>query len=1408
MIIDTATRPLVLLGLLGLLGVAGTTSACGFESLFGGFNPTRAPEAVIRGSVGDVSPALLARASRAPLVVEALIVDGTSMAQGAVNADGTFALTLPPGRDGANLRVVVHAGSLVLKTLVPEIAAGAKLDVGAVGVSSSAAAQIGERYAARERHGLASTPPATLAEVLVKASSDDEAVAAFRTLLGSVVEASDPTSGDPALDLAGSLASDTALAIAGSDLDSYDAALEAAVDASLVPLVCDPSRIRAMFVVDVTGQGKDGNGAPQFMRQPVKEGKVFLGITLDADSPVPDSAGVLRPRLVPNDPATEMHDDGTGGDEVAGDNFFTVTIDLPRGMDVLYKYTNGSPGEGFTGTEEWPGNVRLLRVDDVITSSASGQPDCLVIRRDSFGDESSNKNHVNLNATLNGGDLTYDDDLGGATIADVPEDGLLRTGGITLADAQAGALLTPAGISEACENGTCATCPAPLTVSADDHDPPRLVAAELLSNEQTRVTFSEDVDVATAGSLSSYLLVDSSQRTVPLTSVLVTGPTAVLTHAVLDPTAVYALIVKSVKDASLAGNEVLPGSRVHVGKDLTAPTIVGVKGGSIVDVNPAARPANAETGEVVVVTFSEILDRVSAENAASYAIDGLKVLAAFQRGRDVLLVTSQQARDASYAVHVGPVFDSAGNIMADAAATPFKGLSLSAVTFQAIVDYAWLTVDGSSRGLPDGKDLYLTGTALTETRALDGGDLRVGARTDVVGLHGFRFEKTGSDPDGKAIYSLTLRLPPGNYNYKLAYGDPSDALNAPVTLETVSKDLATRNDAGGVSVDPITMQGRDGKSYQGAKLSLDGTDIPGPTVLFKRENPDELLVVGSVDRTLPPEVIGTWRDVPFGRGTDYDDGLTELSMPQSGVADTSPPRLLAARARDSESVIVSFDEAIVAVGAAPTVSIESENGPLATIEVVVGTPNQNQLRIRTAAMDNDTPYNLVLTGLKDLLGNAMRRQVTAGFTSPAVFTPFEPTVDVTAPTIASAIAKSPTEIEVTFSERVVEASVALTSFSLAGTDAPTLTAARVLSGGQKELLTTSAQTREAPYTLTVKGARDLAGNTLTEASIAVAGFGESIPPNVTWARAMTSTRVAVQLSEAVTAETAQRVAAYAIPGLTVTAVQFGGGDVLRSAAFNTNFAPLSADVVLLTTSAMTAGTRYTLSVDGVADLSGNPTAHATADFDGVSAPKSVDVLLTYLVSDAAPVIGAGETGGGGIPARALSAATLRTQREGLFLVGTALSDDGAHPIADHVFTRALKGFPAEGAPLDGVEAELKDDGKNGDVVANDGIYSLLVRNVPLGSTLSYKAFASFTPAFGTAHPEVPGAAFADASRGPSVFADGQEFPGNDDAVLLVADVDGDGRVVIDNLFGDEITFKRKTGFPAFHIVTDHARRAE
>jgi hypothetical protein len=366
---------------------------------------------------------------------------------------------------------------------------------------------------------------------------------------------------------------------------------------------------------------------------------------------------------------------------------------------------------------------------------------------------------------------------------------------------------------------------------------------------------------------------------------------------------------------------------------------------------------------------------------------------------------------------------------------------------------------------------------------------------------------------------------------------------------------------------------------------------------------------------------------------------------------------------------------------------------------------------------------------------------------------------------------------------------------------------RVLAGGLRALLTTTQQTRQAAYSLTVSNVADVSGNVLTAGSAAFTGFGEFDPPVVADVYPLSSTSLALLWNEKVTAASATRLTSYLVSEVQVTAVRFGGSDEVKNAAFNATYAPLSQDIVILTTTPMTGGGTYTVNVEGVQDLSGNE-SDAVATFTAVAAAPTVDVLLTYTISNTLGVVGVGAGGAAAPPSRAISPQTLAAQREGVFVVGGALTSNGVDTVSNNPFTAALGGFPGDGASLDGVETELLDDGRNGDRVAGDNIYTLRISDVPVGSTVSWKAFGSFTAAFGAANPSVPGAAFADAPRGPSVFADGQEFPGNDNAVFIVGDDDNDGVVTIDCLFGDEITFKRKAGFPAFHFALGTARRIQ
>ena len=106
------------------------------------------------------------------------------------------------------------------------------------------------------------------------------------------------------------------------------------------------------------------------------------------DSPIQDpDLHALLGGFIPN--TLPMHDDGLNGDEVADDDIFTIVFQLPEGLRIGYKYTYGRQGEGWSGTEEWPGNQRILEIVD-------NNGDGYVWRDDNVTDEATNKDKFNL----------------------------------------------------------------------------------------------------------------------------------------------------------------------------------------------------------------------------------------------------------------------------------------------------------------------------------------------------------------------------------------------------------------------------------------------------------------------------------------------------------------------------------------------------------------------------------------------------------------------------------------------------------------------------------------------------------------------------------------------------------------------------------------------------------------------------------------------------------------------------------------------------------------------------------------------------------------------------------------------------------------------------------------------------
>ncbi|MDQ3265348.1 MAG: CBM20 domain-containing protein [Myxococcota bacterium] len=192
--------------------------------------------------------------------------------------------------------------------------------------------------------------------------------------------------------------------------DAFDAVFLSAlpvVDLSAPP---DPSLARTLFSVDFNAGKLNGACGEinrfKWVRDEPGRQMYFVG-GIHTSSPIQDpqidaSLG-NRGGWTPNQ--LRMYDDGTHGDKTANDNVWSIYFDLPPGIRIGYKYTWGKQGDLWTGTEEWPGNQRILQVTDL-------NSDGYVYRVDNFGDEGSNKDLGNLN-TASGGSLDWDEDING-----------------------------------------------------------------------------------------------------------------------------------------------------------------------------------------------------------------------------------------------------------------------------------------------------------------------------------------------------------------------------------------------------------------------------------------------------------------------------------------------------------------------------------------------------------------------------------------------------------------------------------------------------------------------------------------------------------------------------------------------------------------------------------------------------------------------------------------------------------------------------------------------------------------------------------------------------------------------------------------------------------------------------------
>jgi hypothetical protein len=413
--------------------VLGLASSCGLELIAGNFTH-RANERPASKLTGRVA---LQEGTTVPPDAGVLVSDADGKAlepfKNVLGNDGSFEVRLPSAKY-SNLVVSTTFGNATIRALVPAIGEESALEVDVDARSMTEALITQARLSADKATWKQVTPSAYVAtRALIREAFDRPGPT--QDLLNRVnwllTKYSDPTAGgDPVFFSPPVLNPDFSTKESAinpdwvdrvrPDLDgdgspngntvAFDTLL-ATVARLYRPAGCpDPDRLRVVFTVDFNDGRKNGNCgvSDRFKWAKDKPGKsmYFVG-WLHKDSPNQDP--LVASSLgngVPNQLA--MKDDGTGGDETAGDNIWTIYFDLPRGARVGFKYTWGLRGAPWTGSEEWPGNSRIIEVVDV-------NGDDLVYRRDVFADEATNKDRSNLN-TNGQGSIDWTTDLRGIGI--------------------------------------------------------------------------------------------------------------------------------------------------------------------------------------------------------------------------------------------------------------------------------------------------------------------------------------------------------------------------------------------------------------------------------------------------------------------------------------------------------------------------------------------------------------------------------------------------------------------------------------------------------------------------------------------------------------------------------------------------------------------------------------------------------------------------------------------------------------------------------------------------------------------------------------------------------------------------------------------------------------------------------
>ena len=441
--LSALARPIV--HRVALLALLATTVGCGLDGLL-------LSELTRKGHQPMPDPAPVRIHGRAPGLVGATVVlyaEAQKLSEGNVDGgaafiielDGTTALTNPvlDARIGAKqaLGVLPHipAQTSVLDPAIDLDVAQLSPGMAALDLRTTTLTLLVLAKARAEGRALQSIPATSMTDTLIalndRLSAGDVHLGALAAMVGRLAALPGAT---PPFQLGAdktSLLDAAALGVAGFDYtgdgaaetttDAFDAALTTAVSSFIFKACYVPDRIKVVLLARMAKGAKNRNCETfdAFLWAKDLPGRrMFLAAGVHVDTPrclgdrtthclteaQIDAVNATLGNWQPN--RTRMYDDGSHGDAIAGDGVWSFSFDAPwwdaktapdgAGVRIAYKFTWGNDGDGWTATEEFPGNQRLLELSDQ-------NGDHVIVRQDFFADETSNKDKANQLAPSLGG---------------------------------------------------------------------------------------------------------------------------------------------------------------------------------------------------------------------------------------------------------------------------------------------------------------------------------------------------------------------------------------------------------------------------------------------------------------------------------------------------------------------------------------------------------------------------------------------------------------------------------------------------------------------------------------------------------------------------------------------------------------------------------------------------------------------------------------------------------------------------------------------------------------------------------------------------------------------------------------------------------------------------------------------